>query len=61
MLVYEAVARAFADPAVTKRLAELGQDAPTREQLTPQALAAWHKAEIAKWWPLIKGAGIRVE
>jgi len=57
----EAVAKAFADPAVMKRIGELGQDAPTREQLTPQGLAAWHKAEIAKWWPLIKGAGIKVE
>jgi tripartite-type tricarboxylate transporter receptor subunit TctC len=57
----EAVAKAFADPTVQKRLAEFGQDAPTREQLTPQALAAWHKAEIDKWWPLISGANIKVE
>ena len=57
----DAVARAFADPAVVKRLSELGQDLPAREQMTPQALAAYHKSEIEKWWPLIKGANIKVE
>jgi len=57
----DAVARAFAEPAVVKRLSELGQDLPAREQMTPQALAAYHKSEIEKWWPLIKGANIKVE
>jgi tripartite-type tricarboxylate transporter receptor subunit TctC len=57
----DAVAKAFADPAVIKRLSELGQELPTREQMTPQALAAYHKSEIDKWWPLIKGANIKVE
>ncbi|HEY7742532.1 MAG TPA: tripartite tricarboxylate transporter substrate-binding protein [Burkholderiales bacterium] len=57
----DAVTRAFADPVVIKRLTELGQELPTREQTTPQALAAYHKAEIDKWWPLIKGANIKVE
>jgi tripartite-type tricarboxylate transporter receptor subunit TctC len=57
----DAVAKSFADPAVVKRLAELGQDLPAREQMTPEALAAYHKSEIDKWWPLIKGAGIKVE
>jgi tripartite-type tricarboxylate transporter receptor subunit TctC len=56
-----AVVKAFADPAVIKRLSELGQEIPPRERLTPEALAAFHKAEIDKWWPLIKGANIRVE
>ena len=59
--IADAVARAFADPAVIKRLGELGQDIPPRDQVSPQALAAYHKSEIDKWWPLIKGAGIRVE
>jgi tripartite-type tricarboxylate transporter receptor subunit TctC len=59
--VADAVARAFADPAVIKRLTELGQDLPSRDQISPQALAAYHKSEIEKWWPLIKGANIRVE
>ena len=57
----EAVVKAFADPTVIKRLAEFGQDAPTREQMTPQGLADWHKSEIAKWWPLIRSANIKVE
>lgn len=57
----QAVVKAFADPAVIKRLTELGQDLPTPEQLTPEGLAAWHKAEIEKWWPLIKEANIKLE
>jgi tripartite-type tricarboxylate transporter receptor subunit TctC len=64
----EAVARlnasiveALADPAVRKRLADLGQDIPAREQQTPEALGAFHKAEIEKWWPLIKAAGVKVD
>jgi tripartite-type tricarboxylate transporter receptor subunit TctC len=59
--ITDAVVKAFADPAVIKRLTELGQDLPSREQISPQALAAYHKSEIDKWWPLIKGANIRVE
>ena len=57
----DAVVKAFADPLVTKRLTDLGQELPTREQMTPQALAAFHKSEIDKWWPLIKNANIKVE
>jgi tripartite-type tricarboxylate transporter receptor subunit TctC len=57
----DAVAKAFNDPAVIKRLGELGQDIPPREQLGPKALAAYHKSEIDKWWPLIKGAGIKAQ
>jgi tripartite-type tricarboxylate transporter receptor subunit TctC len=59
--IADAVAKAFADPAVIKRLGELGQDLPPRDQISPQALAAYHRSEIDKWWPLIKGANIRVE
>lgn len=59
--IADAVVKAFADPVVIKRLTELGQDLPSREQITPQALAAYHKSEIDKWWPLIKGANIKVE
>jgi tripartite-type tricarboxylate transporter receptor subunit TctC len=51
----------LADPAVQKRLQDLGQELFTREQQTPEALRAWHKAEIDKWWPLIRTAGIRSE
>jgi tripartite-type tricarboxylate transporter receptor subunit TctC len=57
-----AVVEALADPAVRKRLTEeLGQDIPERAQQTPEALRAYQKAEIEKWWPLIKAAGIRPE
>jgi tripartite-type tricarboxylate transporter receptor subunit TctC len=57
----EAVVKALADPNVIKRLTELGQDLPAREQTSPEALGAYHRSEIDKWWPLIKGANIRVE
>jgi tripartite-type tricarboxylate transporter receptor subunit TctC len=56
-----AVVSALADPAVQKRFADLGQELPPREQQTPEGFAAYHKAEIEKWWPVIKGAGIKVE
>ena len=56
-----AVVDALADATLRRRLAELGQEIPAREQQTPEALARYHKAEIEKWWPLIKAAGIRAE
>jgi tripartite-type tricarboxylate transporter receptor subunit TctC len=56
-----AVREALADPAVRKRLSDLGQVIPPPEQLTPEALATYHKAEIDKWWPLVRAAGIKVE
>ena len=56
-----AVVETFADPGVRARLAEEGHVIPTREQLTPEALGAHHKAEIEKWWPMIKAAGIKVQ
>jgi tripartite-type tricarboxylate transporter receptor subunit TctC len=56
-----AVVGALADPAVRSRLADLGQEIFPREQQTPQALGAYHKAEIEKWWPMIKAAGIKVD
>ena len=52
---------ALADPAVRARLAQIGQDIVPREQQTPEALGAHHKAEIEKWWPIIKAAGIKAE
>lgn len=56
-----ALVDAVNDPAVRKRFAELGQDIPPPEGLTRQALARHHKAEIDKWWPLIREAGMKAE
>jgi tripartite-type tricarboxylate transporter receptor subunit TctC len=56
-----AVVESLADPVVRQRLADLGQDIPSRDLQTPEALGAYHQAEIAKWWPLIKAAGIKAE
>jgi tripartite-type tricarboxylate transporter receptor subunit TctC len=52
---------ALNDPAVRKQLENLGLQMPPADQLTPDALGAWQKAEIAKWWPMIKAANIKVE
>jgi tripartite-type tricarboxylate transporter receptor subunit TctC len=52
---------AMADPAVRAKLAALGQQMPTPEQQTAAALAAFQKAEVDRWHPLIKEAGIKVE
>ena len=59
--VHAAVVETLADPAVQKRLAAMHQAIPPREQQTPEGLAAYQKAEIEKWWPIIKAAGIKAE
>jgi len=56
-----AVKSALANPAVQQRLETIGQVLFPRDQQGPAALAAYHKAEIDKWWPLIKAAGIKVD
>jgi tripartite-type tricarboxylate transporter receptor subunit TctC len=53
-----ATTEALADPAIQKRFSELGLDVAARAQQTPEGLAAFQKAEIEKWWPIIKSAGI---
>jgi tripartite-type tricarboxylate transporter receptor subunit TctC len=56
-----AVVEALNDPSVRNRLTDQGLDMPPREQQTPEALGAFHKAEIEKWWPIIRQAGIKPE
>jgi tripartite-type tricarboxylate transporter receptor subunit TctC len=56
-----AVVSALADPAVHKRLTDIAQDIFPRAELTPEALYAYHKSEIEKWWPIIKAANIKAE
>jgi tripartite-type tricarboxylate transporter receptor subunit TctC len=56
-----AVREALKDPEVRKKLADLGQEITPPDQQTPEALRAHHKAEIDKWWPVIKQAGIKSE
>ncbi len=56
-----AIVESLADPAVRRRLVDLGQEIPPREQQTPEYLAVYHKAEIEKWWPIVKAAGIKGE
>jgi hypothetical protein len=51
----------LSDPTVRVRLANQGQDIPPRGQQTPEALAGFQKAEIEKWWPIIKAANIKSE
>jgi tripartite-type tricarboxylate transporter receptor subunit TctC len=52
---------ALNDPLVRKQLESLGLQMPPRDQLTPEALGAWQKAEIAKWWPMIRDANVKVD
>ena len=56
-----AVSAALNEPQVRARLADLGQEIYPTEKRTVSALAVQHKAEIAKWWPIIKAAGIKAE
>jgi tripartite-type tricarboxylate transporter receptor subunit TctC len=56
-----ATVEALNDPAVRKQLENLGLQMPPKDKLTPEALGAWQKAEIAKWWPMIKAANVKVD
>jgi tripartite-type tricarboxylate transporter receptor subunit TctC len=52
---------ALNDPAVRKQLENLGLQMPPKDKLAPEALGIWQKAEIAKWWPMIKAANVKVD
>jgi len=61
MKLNAAVRTALSDSGLKQRIIDLGQILPTPEQQSPEALAAYHKAEIEKWWPIIKAANIKPE
>ena len=52
---------ALNDPAVRKQLENLGLQMPPRDRLSPEALGSWQKAEIAKWWPMLKAGNVKVD
>jgi tripartite-type tricarboxylate transporter receptor subunit TctC len=52
---------AMDDPSVRKKFEDLGLQMPPKDKLSPDALGAWQKAEIDKWWPMIKAANVKVE
>ena len=52
---------ALTDPVVRKQLENLGLQMPPKDQLAPEALGAWQKAEIQKWWPMLKAANVRMD
>jgi len=52
---------ALNDPAVRKQLENLGLRMPPKDKLMPDALGVWQKAEIAKWWPMIEAANVKVD
>ncbi len=56
-----AVVTALSDPAVRKRLSDLGQEIFPRDQQTPEALSRFQKSEIDRWWPIMRAAGIKAE
>jgi tripartite-type tricarboxylate transporter receptor subunit TctC len=56
-----AAVEALNDPSVRKQLENIGLQMPPKDQLSPQALGDWQKAEIAKWWPMLKAANVKVE
>jgi tripartite-type tricarboxylate transporter receptor subunit TctC len=56
-----AVVAALADPTMRRRLGDIGQEIFPPGQQTPEALGVYQKAEIEKWWPIIKAANIKAE
>jgi tripartite-type tricarboxylate transporter receptor subunit TctC len=56
-----AAVAALNDPVVRKQLENLGLRMPPADQLSPEALGTWQKAEIAKWWPMIRAANVKIQ
>jgi len=56
-----AVVAALANQDVQRRLADLGQDVPARDQQTPAALASFQAAEVERWWPIVKAMNLHVK
>jgi tripartite-type tricarboxylate transporter receptor subunit TctC len=56
-----AIVEGSSDTTLRQQLADLGQQVVPRQQQTPEVLAAFHKAEIEKWWPIVRAANIRGE
>lgn len=56
-----AAVEAMNDPVVREKFEQLGLEMPRKDQLTPEALRAWQKAEIAKWWPMIRAANVKID
>lgn len=56
-----AAVETLADPAVRQRLADMGQEISARDQQTPEVLGEFQRAEIEKWWPIIRATGIKGE
>jgi tripartite-type tricarboxylate transporter receptor subunit TctC len=61
MRLNTAVRESLADPTIRQRLTDLGQEIAPLNQQTPEALGAFHNAEIEKWWPIIKAADIKAQ
>jgi tripartite-type tricarboxylate transporter receptor subunit TctC len=57
----KAMREVLAEPSLKAKFSELGLDVATTAQQTPEGLAAFQKAEIEKWWPIIKAAGVKAE
>ena len=60
-MITAAVKESLADPGVRQRFMDLGHEVAPVEQQSPQGLYALHKADIEKWWPIIKAANIKPE
>jgi hypothetical protein len=56
-----AVVDSLSDPTVRRRLADMGLEIAPRNLQTPEGLGAYQRAEIEKWWPIVRAANIKAE